>query len=60
MDEKLDTLCHKLIRYKIEENIGCVWTYGQIFLTCVYTFWHSMHLQGLRANEKLLQITTWI
>jgi hypothetical protein len=28
MGEKLNILSHKLIRYKIEENIGCVWTYG--------------------------------
>jgi myo-inositol catabolism protein IolC len=61
MSEKLNTLSHKLIRYKIEENIGCalnLWT--QIFLIWVYAFWHPMHLQGLRANEKLLQSTIWI
>jgi hypothetical protein len=36
MSEKLNTLSHKLIRYKIEENIGCalnLWT--QIFLMSV-------------------------
>jgi hypothetical protein len=37
----------------------CVNWWSPMFLTCLYAFWHPMHLKGLRVNGKQLGSTTW-